>query len=423
MSSINTSMNSKQILFKCGDTFSGGATVGGTKFSIGAYGGCQGTSTNRPIFHSPLSVGTVTDGRVADMNFESTGSYAVHTASGTPNGPMTLYNLNSTGNSTSYYWAQGTQWGLIQSVMTGMSQVGVFVNYAENNCANGSGVLNCGQTTPVYNNIDYQAVLGNSFNGTGAPNNGEGIEVLRVSACRMCVIENNTSENANNIGATLKIHNGNTFDSAPTWIGQYTELVEISDNLFTGTSGAQLVENAPQNGNDDERLRNIVVERNLFQGSSTGGGRQILVSAVNETLRDNVFNQSVAGGGQGIQIAKRGIEPAPQFVAVYNNTCYGGTCAAFSGDNFAAPGINSWAENNLCYTGTCISNGGTSNTVSNNTGTTSDNPGFTNASGTLKVISDFKPTENYTGATSVPVWYDALGTAWASTWNLGAVHH
>ncbi len=28
----------------------------------------------------------------------------------------------------------------------------------------------------------------------------------------------------------------------------------------------------------------------------------MLVSAVNETLRDNVFNQSVAGGGQGIQV-------------------------------------------------------------------------------------------------------------------------
>ena len=32
-----------------------------------------------------------------------------------------------------------------------------------------------------------------------------------------------------------------------TWSGVYTELVEISDNLFTATSGAQLVETAPQN--------------------------------------------------------------------------------------------------------------------------------------------------------------------------------
>jgi hypothetical protein len=296
------------------------------------------------------------------------------------------------------------------------SNQGTFINFAENNQSQWG-------TNSLYNNIDYQAVLGSSFNGVGAPNNGAGIETVRVSACRMCVFANNTMENANSVGAVLKLHNGNTKDSAPTWTGVYTELIEISDNLFTGTSGAQLVETAPQNANNDERLRNIVVERNIFQGSDTGGGRQILVSAVNETLRDNVFNQSVAGGGEGIQVAERGIEPVPQFVQVYNNTCYAGTCAAFSGSNFAAPGINSWAENNLCYTGACISNSGTGNTVSNNTASTSSNPGFTNASGTLSIISDFKPTANYTGATTVPVWYDALETAWAPTWNLGAVHH
>ena len=105
-------------------------------------------------------------------------------------------------------------------------------------------------------------------------------------------------------------------NSSPTWTGVYTELIEISDNVFSGTSGAILVDTAPQNSVTDERLRNIVVEPNIFQGSSTHGGRQLLVSAVNETVRDNVFNQSVAGGGQGIQVAKRGIEPVPQFVEI-----------------------------------------------------------------------------------------------------------
>src|SRR6202034_1256565 len=106
------------------------------------------------------------------------------------------------------------------------------------------------------------------------------------------------------------------------------ELIMETDNVFSGTSGAVLVENAPQNGNYDERLRNIVVERNIFAGSSTGGGRQILVSAVNETLRDNIFNGTVAGGGIGAQIAERGIEPVPQYVEFYNNTCYGGSSCA-----------------------------------------------------------------------------------------------
>jgi hypothetical protein len=166
-----------------------------------------------------------------------------------------------------------------------------------------------------------------------------------------------------------------------------------------------------------------VVERNLFAGRSTGGGRQILVSAVNETLRDNVFNGTVAGGGSGAQIAERGIEPVPQGVEFYNNTCYGsGSCAAFSGTNFTAPGINSFARNNLFYNSGTIANSGSGNAISNNTTSSASNPGFMNGSGSFSVISDFKPTANYSGAMSVPVWYDALGLVWPSTWALGAVH-
>ena len=114
--------------------------------------------------------------------------------------------------------------------------------------------------------------------------------MVRISAGRLGVIENNTIENANNIGAVLKIHNGNTNNSTATWTGVYTELFEISDNWFGGTSGAQYVEVAPQNGGLDERLRNFVIERNLFSGTTGAqGGRQLMASAVNETVRDNVF--------------------------------------------------------------------------------------------------------------------------------------
>jgi hypothetical protein len=411
---VNSALNGQQILFKCGDTFSSGATFGGTTFSIGAYGGCQGTTTNRPIMSGAngftVSTGPVVDGRVADLDFEGNGSgYALATTNGNPNGPVTLYNLLSHHNAKSFYWAQGTQWGLVDSVVTGMGSIGTFVNYAQNNPPN---------------NINYHALLGNSFNGQGAPTGSNGIEVVRVSACRMCVIANNTFQNANNVGAVLKVHNGNTWMTQPTWTGQYTELVEISDNLFTGTSGAQLVETSPQNGVTDERLRNIVVERNVF-AATTGGGRQILVSAVNETVRDNAFYGQIAHPTWGIQVAQRGIEPVPQGVELYNNTCYGGgTCAGFSGQNFTAAGNNSYAKNNLFYRpggGATVSNAGAGNSVSNNSVSGSDDPGFSNGSGTFRMISDFKPTAHYSGGTNVPVWHDALGTPLSSSWDLGAV--
>ena len=416
---LNGSRSGKRILFKCGDTFTGGETISGVTWSVGAYGGCQDTQTNRPIMRGTLAVNmqSTGDGRIADLDFESTGGAAVLSNSNYDYIPyqITLYNLLSNGNNTSYYTAQGAQWGYIQLVQTGMgTQQGTFINFAQNNQSQWG-------TNSLYNNINYQAVMGSSFNGVGAPNNGAGIETVRVSACRMCVFENNVFENANNIGAVFKLHNGNTKITSPTWTGVYTEYIMETDNLFSGTSGANLVENAPQNGVTDERLRNIVVERNIFAGRSTGGGRQILVSAVNETMRDNVFNGTIAGGGSGAQIAERGIEPVPQNVEFYNNTCYGGgSCAAFSGTNFAAPGINSFAKNNMFYNSGTIANSGSGNTISNNTLTTGNNPGFMNASGSFSVISDFKPTANYSGATSVPVMYDALGTTW-SPWDLGAI--
>ncbi len=93
----------------------------------------------------------------------------------------------------------------------------------------------------------------------------------------------------------------------------------------------------------------------------------------------------------------------------------------------SAATINSFAKNNLFYvpskaTGPTVDNTGSGNTVSNNTATVTNSPGFTNGSGDFSLISDFRPTANYLGGTSVPVWSDALGLLWGLTWDLGAVH-
>jgi hypothetical protein len=183
-------------------------------------------------------------------------------------------------------------------------------------------------------------------------------------------------------------------------------------------------------------MRNFVIERNIFS-ATTGApdGRELLISAVNATARDNIFYIETSAANPpflGAQIAERGIEPVPQFAEIYNNTCYFLTtqsqqaCIGFSGQNFSAPGINSVAQNNLFYSpsGNGFSiNTGSGNTIANNTPTSSANPSITNGSSAFDLISDFKPTANYTGGVRVPVWYDALGIAWSPTWDYGAVHH
>jgi hypothetical protein len=434
--------SSRRVLFRCGDKFSGSYTIdsGVSRASIGAYGGCESSTANRPVFQNSggntisFAANTPTDIRVADIDFEDGGGTAQAIANGGGLGEIqiTLYNLNCNGMNACYYMNQATQSGLIQSTATGMATMtGTHWNYAANNCLNGSGAANCGGS-PGFYNVNYNALLGNNFDGQGVASSGGGIDTVRVSACRLCVIANNTFQNANSIGAVFKLHSGNTSANQASWIGQYTEYVEISDNLFTGASGAQLVETAPQNQQYDERLRNITVERNLFVGVSGGFGRQLLVSAVNETLRDNIFYVTagdVNAPQYGTQIAQRGVEPMPQYVQFYNNTCYAlqamGSCAGFDGANFAAPGNNSWAGNNLFYNNASNSpvvvDNGSGNTVSGNTANSAADPLMINASGSFSLIPDFQPTQNYSGGAQTPAWYDALGVAWSPSWNLGAL--
>jgi hypothetical protein len=50
--------------------------------------------------------------------------------------------------------------------------------------------------------------------------------------------------------------------------------------------------------------------------ATDGGSGAWSVSGVNITVRDNVFKN--ASGSSGPQVAQRGIEPAPQYVEVYN---------------------------------------------------------------------------------------------------------
>ena len=428
----------KRVLFNCGDTFTGsGYTISATKASIGAYGSCVGTTNNRPILRATsnpdglMNIGVSSgDIRVADIAFDGNNQSGIaifDTAEGgslNSNHPYqyTLLNLDAKNQAYSYRWGGGAQMGIIgstaQVVQTNSSYINVFPNYA------GTGVWTSNGTVP---NEDYQAVMGDWFTD-GASGNNE-YETMRNAYASKAVISNTTFLDAGPGYAVLKLQNGTYGCNGACWGGIYTENVEISDNYFGGSSGANLVEIAPMNSNTDERLRNIVIERNIFAGTSgaVASGRQMQISGVNITARDNVFNGAASGGGGGfgVQIAQRGIEPIPQYVEIYNNTCYGGgsvDCVGFSATGNVAAGINSWAMNNMGYQmGAAVQNGGSGNTVSNNA--TVSNPGFTNASGNYSLISDFKPTANYLGGTSVPVYYDALGVAWPPTWDLGALHH
>jgi len=275
--------------------------------------------------------------------------------------------------------------------------------------------------------------MGSHFDG-GTTYAGSNAETVRISACPYCYITNNDILNSGTGGySTFKLHEQNIYGTDATWVGQYTQYDVITDNHIYGNSSAYAAELEPQNSDYDERMRFIVAERNVF---ATTALEQLMISGVNITARDNAFIIPAANY-YAIQVAERGIEPAPQQVEIYNNSFYSTTCNVGGGYCNGVIGLTndgqsgntqpskSFAKNNLVYYpagATVVVNAGSGNTVSNNTVTTTNNPEWTNASGTMEKITDWKPTANYTGGTSVPVFYDALDILWSPTWDLGAVH-
>ncbi|HXI39945.1 MAG TPA: hypothetical protein VNH83_08200 [Bryobacteraceae bacterium] len=438
-----------RILYKCGDTFTGGSSTGAVaKWSIGAYGSCQGTQSGLPTITGTITVTSVnavggavaSDGRISDLN-GATGASAMvisqpfYIPPTTAVSQITFWNLMDTAvGNTALYSNMGTQIGIIQADFVGMgTQQQTYLNVAENNCLNGSNTwAGC---AGAFVNLDYQAILGSHFDGVGGSGGG-GVETVRVSACRMCVFANSDFLNANTVGSTFKLNDGNNKNTQCQWTGNWIEYVEMSDNFYGGQSGAAIADWVAENPVTDERLRFLIAERNVFAPGASG--KVLYFGVMNGTLRNNAFlNSGVQSGNRGAQGSSftdagctSGSSGAPTFplfpqgVEIYNNTFQGSSSVIFGGGGFGGPMNNSFVKNNLIFSASTISSSGSGNAVGNNTTTTTNNPGFTNGSGTLHVISDYKPTAFFTLTnTPVPVWYDALGVAWSPTWDLGAVHH
>lgn len=446
----------KRVLFQCGGTFTGNnVTVSGTKWAIGAYGGCAGTQSGRPIFNLAAGGGltwnaTSSNGSFSDIDMEGSGvnvnsGIAMQSGGSGLTYPfeITMNNINVNAINRTFWSFGGHEIALVGVSSQGMGNTdGTFINLSENQCLNGSAAFNCGNGGTTYNpanyaSVNYLALMGDLFNGAGASSGGPW-EVVRISACDLCVFTNTTFENGFAGGAVFKFHDGNagSVANAP-WTGQPIQFVEISDNLYTGTSGAQIVELTAQNGVTDERLQSVIFERNLINQTANDGvhGCRIWATVQNGTFRDNVFsapNGSTANfclelGNRGISGHGSGGSPQfpswPQYDEAYNNTCYGGACIGLSGATWGAPANNSWAMNNLMFNtggGAPVTNTGSGNTVSNNTATVTNNPGFVNGSTNFSLITDFIPTANVSGAATVPVFFDALGNPWSS-YNLGAI--
>ena len=219
------------------------------------------------------------------------------------------------------------------------------------------------ETEIIYGGSERLALLGNILI------DNHGSHLVRIWQAYRSVISHNIiagSQITTTGGAhALKFHGpGIGGDSVPT-IGEpaagtglmsvRTEYNIIADNILGKASGPWAVAIGPQNTMADERLSNIIIERNLFQSdygtqSPTLVVVPLFVWARYCSIRNNIFDGTGSANDYiAIGVEQRGAEPAPTGIEVYHNTIYRGDSA--SGDHrgimFRDEVTDSIARNNL----------------------------------------------------------------------------
>ena len=132
----------------------------------------------------------------------------------------------------------------------------------------------------------------------------------------------------------------------------------------------------------------------------------------------------------GVRVIRRGVEPGPNEIHIYNNTFY--SSATNPGVNFIAIHVNAPATNTVVRNNfvsapnfrgkTVLSNSGTGTVASNNTIT--NTPGWVSATPSLP--AQFRPTGASPAigtGTVIPVWSDFFRAGQPSPSDLGAVNH
>ncbi|MBI5891273.1 MAG: PKD domain-containing protein [Nitrosomonadales bacterium] len=226
----------------------------------------------------------------------------------------------------------------------------------------------------VYAMATRASIQGNTF-GNMLNSSSMGSHVVRVPYMEKGVIANNTIARAGANQLAIKLHaqawcestspagSCTTYDNnapPPTYTYQtnthpigifntlsgYTEKVIIADNKIIGADNPYTMSAASQNLNSDERLRDIIVERNWFI-SGTGTQLAILFTAEDMTIRNNIVDMKLGSFKTFASVFDPGTAPPSQNIKVLNNTVYAGAGSEFFGVDIHPTAINVSVINNL----------------------------------------------------------------------------
>ena len=330
----------KRILFQRGDTFASGSSatirLNGPGL-IGAFGSGAApvvsvTGNNRALQLSHGTTPGIKDWRIMDLEINGNSGAAstgIHAEGGIDQVTLLRLNIHHVHNGVMLspfildsYGGQHRLW----------DQIAV-VDSTIRNIIGGSGGY-C-----LYLGAQRFSLMGNVLtDATGAEH------ILRTPQVVKAVISHNDMSNPAASKHVVKLQAA-VFNVSPSG---FTEQVVMSDNKFTGGAGADwTVTLGPQDQFQDEKVKDVIVERNWFAPHS-GQRVALMVWAQDVTVRNNLFNLTGAAERNGMVVERRGIEPAPANVHAYNNTFYSNSIGGFGPIRFGQ-GAGMVAKNNLGY--------------------------------------------------------------------------
>ena len=136
---------------------------------------------------------------------------------------------------------------------------------------------------------------------------------LRVWQAHKAVISDNRLWNPGATRHALKLHGPSSDSGRPE-----TRWVTVTDNLVRGKTWAMAI--GPQDGDQDERVSHVLVERNRTTGEPSLQV-DLIVWARDVMIRNNLFDGTGASPYYAAaRVARRGIEPAPRGIRFLGNT-------------------------------------------------------------------------------------------------------
>jgi hypothetical protein len=227
----------------------------------------------------------------------------------------------------------------------------------------------------------YINSVGSALMGVQARESGGGdTHTVRASFWSPGVIQHNhLGKSRTNFVHILKLH-APRWDDGTSWTGgRFNDRIVISDNTFENTTlscASWMVAVGPQNADSDERLRDVILERNFFLNVR---GTGLLIWGRDVTARNNLFHQADRETRDfvGIYAGDRGGMPRMDLtnVRIYNNSFYSQLDATV-GIRIEPPILSGFVRNNLLFapnasSSITIQNSSSGLTASNNLGTTS----------------------------------------------------